>query len=67
MAREFGWQPPDDVEARVHDSSADIRYIVLPLRSDGTENWSVADLEKLVTRDRMIGVMDSLPAISQDS
>jgi len=54
---------PDDVEVRVHDSTADIRYIVLPLRPRGTEGWSEMDLAKLVTRDSMIGVMDPLPAI----
>ena len=63
VMREFGLELPDNVEVRVHDSTADIRYIVLPLRPGGTENWSAADLEKLVTRDSMIGVMDALPAI----
>jgi nitrile hydratase len=65
VMREFGLDLPDDVEVRVHDSTADIRYIVLPLRPAGTVNWSAAELEKLVTRDSMIGVMDALPAISQ--
>jgi len=37
----------------------------LPLRPAGTENWRAADLEKLVTRDSMIGVMDALPEIPQ--
>ena len=63
--REFGLDLPDDVEVRVHDSTADIRYIVLPLRPKGTEGWTEADLAKLVTRDSMIGVMDSLPAIPE--
>ena len=67
VMREFGLELPDDVEVRVHDSTADIRYIVLPLRPAGTENWRAADLEKLVTRDSMIGVMDALPAIPQES
>ena len=67
VMREFGLELPDDVEVRVHDSTADIRYIVLPLRPAGTENWSAADLEKLVTRDSMIGVMDALPAMPQPS
>jgi nitrile hydratase len=65
VMREFGLELPDEVEVRVHDSTADIRYIVLPLRPAGTENWSAADLEKLVTRDSMIGVMEALPAIPQ--
>ena len=63
VMREFGLELPDDVEVRVHDSTADIRYIVLPQRPAGTENWSAMDLEKLVTRDSMIGVTDPLPAI----
>jgi nitrile hydratase len=63
VMREFGLDLPDDVEVRVHDSTADIRYLVLPLRPAGTDNWSADELEKLVTRDSMIGVMDALPAI----
>ncbi len=61
--REFGLEFPDDVEVRVHDSTADIRYIVMPLRPAGTEGWSEEDLAKLVTRDSMIGVMDALPML----
>ena len=60
---EFGLELPDDVEVRVHDSTADIRYIVMPLRPAGTEGWSEEDLAKLVTRDSMIGVMDALPGL----
>ena len=65
VMREFGLIMPEDVEVRVHDSTADIRYLVLPLRPKGTENWSEAELAKLVTRDSMIGVMDPLDAIPQ--
>jgi len=65
VMREFGLDLPDDVEVRVHDSTADMRYLVLPVRPAGTEGWSEADLAKLVTRDSMIGVMDPLPAISE--
>ena len=65
VMREFGLNLPDDVEVRVHDSTADIRYLVLPLRPRGTEGWSEAELTKLVTRDSMIGVMDALPAIPE--
>jgi nitrile hydratase len=54
---------PDDVEVRVHDSTADIRYIVMPLRPAGTAGWSEDDLAKLVTRDSMIGVMNALPTL----
>ncbi|MDP7539266.1 MAG: nitrile hydratase subunit alpha [Alphaproteobacteria bacterium] len=53
---EFGVSVADDVELRVHDSTADMRYIVLPCRPDGTEGWSKDALAKLVTRDSMIGV-----------
>jgi len=63
VMREFGLVLPDDVEVRVHDSTADIRYLVLPLRPPGTEHLSATELEKLVTRDSMIGVMDALPAV----
>jgi nitrile hydratase subunit alpha len=63
VMREFGLVLPDDVEVRVHDSTADIRYLVLPLRPKGTEGLSETELAKLVTRDSMIGVMDALPAV----
>ena len=53
---EFGTVIPDDVQIRVHDSTADMRYLVAPMRPDGTENWSEAELARLVTRDSMIGV-----------
>jgi nitrile hydratase subunit alpha len=60
VMREFGLDLSGGVEVRVHDSTADIRYLVLPLRPEGTEGWSEADLAKLVTRDSMIGVTDPL-------
>jgi len=53
---EFGTGIPDDVAIRVHDSTADMRYLVLPQRPEGTENWSEAELASLVTRDSMVGV-----------
>ena len=65
VMREFGLVLPDDVEVRVHDSTADIRYLVLPLRPKETEGLSEAELAKLVTRDSMIGVMDALPKIPE--
>lgn len=52
---EFGVKVPAGVEVRVHDSTADLRYLVLPLRPSGTENWSEDRLASLVTRDAMIG------------
>lgn len=53
---EFGTTLPDDVSVRVHDSTADLRYIVVPMRPAGTEGMGEADLARLVTRDSMIGV-----------
>lgn len=52
---EFGLAIPASTEVRVHDSTADLRYIILPRRPEGTERWSTAELEALVTRDCMIG------------
>lgn len=62
VMREFGLRLSDDVEVRVHDSTADIRYLVLPLRPSGTEKLTEGELAKLVTRDSMIGVTDPLSA-----
>ncbi|HEY1270269.1 MAG TPA: nitrile hydratase subunit alpha [Candidatus Binatia bacterium] len=62
VMREFGQSVGPDVEVRVHDSTADIRYLVLPIRPAGTESLSERQLAKLVTRDSMIGVVDALPA-----
>ena len=53
---EFGTALPDDVEIRVHDSTAELRYMVLPLRPAGTEGLDEGALAKLVNRDSMIGV-----------
>jgi nitrile hydratase alpha subunit len=53
---EFGFAAPEDTEVRVFDSSADIRYLVLPKRPEGTEGWSEEQLAELVTRDSLIGV-----------
>ena len=54
---EFGTTLEDDVEVRVWDSSADVRYMVLPLRPDGTDGVAEDELVPLVTRDHMIGVV----------
>jgi len=56
VMREFGLELPEEVEVRVWDSSADMRYLVLPERPPGTEGWSQQRLAELVTRDSMIGV-----------
>jgi len=58
---EFGTHLPDDVELRVHDSTADMRYMVLPMRPAGTEGWSEEKLASIVTRDSMVGV--TLPKV----
>ncbi len=56
VLEEFGTTLPDSVEVRVADSTADCRYLVLPVRPEGTEGWSEAALAELVSRDSMIGV-----------
>jgi nitrile hydratase len=52
---EFGLDLTDDVEVRVWDSTAELRYLVVPLRPDGTDGWSADRLADLITRDSMIG------------
>jgi nitrile hydratase len=62
---EFGTSLPDSVEVRVFDSSADIRYLVLPMRPPGTEGMTEAQLAELVTRDSLIGVTQArAPAVA---
>lgn len=56
VLREFGTNVADDVVVRVHDSTADMRYLVLPTRPGGTGGWPEEKLAALVTRDSMIGV-----------
>jgi len=53
---EFGLRIPESTQIRVHDSTADMRYIVLPMRPAGTDGWSEERLATLVNRDSMIGV-----------
>ena len=55
VLKEFGLDIADDVEVRVWDSTAELRYLVLPMRPAGTENLSEQELAALVTRDSMIG------------
>jgi hypothetical protein len=59
---EFGTVLSDDVEVRVSDSTAMVRYLVLPRRPDGTEDYSEEQLAALVTRDTMIGVVPATKA-----
>lgn len=54
---EFGTTIADDVEVRVSDSTAMVRYLVLPMRPEGTTKFTLTELEALVTRDAMIGVV----------
>ncbi len=56
VLREFGTELGPDVTVRVHDSTADMRYMVLPMRPSGTAGMSETELAELVTRDSMIGV-----------
>ena len=56
VLREFGMELADDVEVRVWDSTAELRYLVLLERPSGTEKMSEAELAALVTRDAMVGV-----------
>jgi nitrile hydratase len=56
VMREFGFEPPADVEVLVHDSTADVRYMVLPMRPPGTDYLDEEGLTELVTRDSLIGV-----------
>jgi nitrile hydratase alpha subunit len=53
---EWGTQLPDDIEIRVVDSTADYRWMVLPMRPAGTEGWDAARLAAIVTRDALVGV-----------
>ena len=55
VLKEFGVQVADDVEVRVWDSTAEVRYLVLPQRPAGTEGWDEQKLARLVTRNAMIG------------
>jgi nitrile hydratase subunit alpha len=62
LLRELGCEIADDVEVRVWDSTAEVRYLVLPERPPGTDGWSEAELAALVSRDSMIGVARSAGA-----
>jgi len=60
LLRQFGTDLANDVSLRVHDSSADMRYLVMPMRPAETDGWSEEELARLVTRDSMIGVRVAL-------
>ena len=59
---EFGLVIGEKIKIRVHDSTADMRYLVLPMRPGGTEGWDEQKLASIVTRDCMIGV--AVPLVS---
>ena len=64
VLEEFGTKVPDNVELRVRDSTADLRYLVVPKRPEGTEGMSEEQLVGLVSRDAMIGVAHVKPPAS---
>lgn len=55
VMREFGFAPPEGTRVAVHDSTADVRYMVLPMRPPGTDGMDEGELADLVTRDSLIG------------
>jgi len=59
VLREFGTEIADNREVRVHDSTADMRYFVLPMRPEGTDGMSEDELAAMVGRDAMIGVVEA--------
>jgi nitrile hydratase len=63
VLREFGLELDDEVEIRIWDSSAEVRYLVLPMRPDATKGWSEDELAAIVTRDCMIGT--AVPSANQ--
>ena len=65
VLQEFGTEIPYDVAVNVQDSTAELRYMVLPMRPAGTEGWSEEQLAAIVTRDSLVGVIT--PEISGDA
>jgi nitrile hydratase len=55
VLRDFGVELPEETEIRVWDSTAEVRYLVVPMRPAGTDGWSEDELSALITRDSMIG------------
>jgi nitrile hydratase len=64
---EFGVELPADTEIRVWDSTSEIRYLVVPLRPQGTDGWSEEELARLVTRNSMIGTGLPKPPAPEDA
>lgn len=68
LAQRFNLRLPDDVEVRVHDSTSDVRWMVLPRRPTGTERWSEEELARLITIDSLVGCAEALtPAALADN
>ena len=61
VLKEFGTVLSESVTVRVHDSNADMRYVVVPMQPHGTQGWSEEQLAQIVTRDALVGV--SIPLI----
>lgn len=61
---EFGLELPEDVEIRVEDSNQKHRFMVMPMRPDGTEGWTEDQLAEIVTRDSLIGVALPKPGVT---
>jgi nitrile hydratase len=65
VLREFGLELGDEIDIRVWDSSAEVRYLVLPMRPSGTEGWSESELAAIVSRDSMIGT--AVPSVRESA
>jgi thiocyanate hydrolase gamma subunit len=63
---EFGLQLPDGVEVRVEDSNQKHRFMVMPMRPDGTEGWTEDQLAEIITRDSLIGVALPKPGVTSN-
>ena len=62
VLKEFGTALPDNVTVRVHDSNADMRYLVVPMRPQGTDDWNEEQLAQILSRDMLVGV--TVPRVS---
>jgi len=69
LADRFNLRLPDSVEVRVHDSTSDVRWMVLPRRPAGTQGWSEEELARLVTIDSLVGTAEALTpaALARDA
>jgi nitrile hydratase len=65
VLREFGLELGDEIDIRVWDSSAEVRYLVLPMRPSRTEGWSESELAAIVSRDCMIGT--AVPSVRESA